>query len=178
MSQQSPIAAVRDSLNVDRSTLRAAVDRVPAALRMRKPAVDRWSVAEVLEHLSIVEGRLVMMLGPLLAAAPANTGAAAGPTEALRTALRNRSNRVSAPDPIQPTGAVNADEAWAALERTRAELLVLLDAAEGRDLTQVSRQHPVLGPLDGYQWLTSIGGHEERHAAQIVEIADALSSRA
>ena len=33
MSHASPIAAVRDSLNADRATLRAAVDRVPPALR-------------------------------------------------------------------------------------------------------------------------------------------------
>ena len=177
MSHASPIAAVRDSLNADRATLRAAVDRVPPTLRTQKPAADRWSVAEVLEHLSIVEGRVVMMLGAMIPSAPAIAEAVGGATSIDRAAMRNRSNRISAPDPIQPTGTLSADEAWAALEQSRTGLLLLLGTAEGRDLTQISRQHPVLGPLDGYQWLASVGGHEERHALQIVEIANELASR-
>ena len=88
-----------------------------------------------------------------------------------RAALANRTTRITAPDPIQPTGTVNADEAWAALERSREQLFGLLEAAEGRDLTQITRPHPVLGLLDGYQWIAAIGGHEERHMAQIEEIA-------
>lgn len=177
MSQASLIAAVRDSLAADRATLRAAVDRVQAALRMKKPAADRWSVAEVLEHLSIVEGRIVMMLGAMFPSAPATTNDVSGPTSIDRSAMQNRSNRVSAPGPTQPTGTLSADEAWAALERSRTGLLLLLETAEGRDLTQITRQHPVLGPLDGYQWLAAVGSHEERHALQIVEIADELDSR-
>ena len=177
MSHASPIAAVRDSLNADRATLRAAVDHVPSARRTQKPAADRWSVAEVLEHLSIVEGRVVMMLGAMIPSAPAIAEAAGSATSIDRAAMQNRSNRISAPDPIQPTGTLSADEAWAALERSRAGLFLLLETAEGRDLTQITRQHPVLGPLDGYQWLAAVGGHEERHALQILEIADEFSSR-
>ena len=177
MSQPSPIAAVRDSLNADRATLRAAVDRVPPARRGERPGAGRWSVAEVLEHLSIVEGRIVMMLGAMVPSAPARTEAVGGATPIDRAAMRNRLNRISAPDPIQPTGTVGADEAWAALERSRAGLLAVLETADGRDLTQISRQHPVLGALDGYQWIASVGGHEERHALQIIEIADEFASR-
>lgn len=179
MSEQSPLAAVRESLGADRATLRAAVDRVPAAMRAVKPAPDRWSVAEVLEHLSIVEGRVVAMLGALIPTAPYAEGAGRKPASALdRAPLLNRTTRVNAPDPIQPTGTVSVDEAWAALDRTRRQLLELLDTAEGRDLTQISRQHPVLGPLDGYQWIAAVGGHEERHAAQIAEIATAVAGQA
>jgi hypothetical protein len=174
MRTASPLTSVRESLAADRENLRAVVARVPAELRNRKPSPGRWSVAEVLEHLSIVEGRVVMLLGPMIESAPAVTAPAAemAPTSINRAALRDRANRISAPDAIQPTGKVSVDEAWAALERSRAELLKVLDAAEGRDLTRISRQHPALGTLDGYQWIASIGGHEERHALQIAEIAD------
>jgi hypothetical protein len=178
MIEPSPLAAVRESLNADRTALREAVDRVPPSLRGRKPAADRWSVAEVLEHLSIVEGRVVMLLGAMLPAAPAvavTPGAGATPID--RTVLRNRTTRINAPDPIQPTGTISADEAWASLERSREQLFGLLAAAEGRDLTQITRSHPVLGPLDGYQWIAAIGGHEERHTAQILEIGAQFESR-
>lgn len=177
MVQDSPVHSLRASLAADRDALRAAVERVPAALRDRKPAPDRWSVAEVLEHLGIVESRTVAALAPLIGEAPAAGGAAAA-TPLDRTLLRDRTQRVTAPEMIRPTGTVTAEAAWAALERSRAGLLALLDTCEGRDLTAVGRVHPRLGQIDGYQWIASVGGHEERHTLQILEIADQLAAEA
>lgn len=180
MSTPSPIADIKTTLATDRAALRSAVDRVPAALRQQKPAPDRWSVAEVLEHLGLVEGRVVMFFAPLLQDAP-TLGAEphTGATPVDRALLRDRGNKIAAPPPIQPTGSVSAEDAWATLQDTRVKLLAMLDAAETerRDLAQVSRPHPVLGPLDGYQWVATIGGHEERHTLQIHEIADALEGQ-
>jgi hypothetical protein len=177
MSNDSTLTAIRESLAADRATLRSAVERVPAALRQQKPGPERWSVAEVLEHLSIVEGRVVALLGAMVPTAPQADASATEPAAVVldRARLQNRANRVTAPDAIHPTGTVSADDAWAALERSRAELLQVLDTARGRDLAQISRQHPALGTLNGYQWVAAIGGHEARHALQIVEIATQLS---
>jgi hypothetical protein len=179
MSNDSTLTAVRESLAGDRATLRAAVDRVPAALRQQKPAPDRWSVAEVLEHLSIVEGRIVGLLEAMIPTAPqAETPSDPAASVLDRTRFRNRANRITAPDAIRPTGTVSAENAWAALEQSRAQLLQILETAQGRDLAQISRQHPALGTINGYQWIAAIGGHEERHAMQIVEIADQLGAQA
>ena len=180
MSTPSPITDIKTTLATDRAALRSAVDRVPAAMRQQKPAPDRWSVAEVLEHLGLVEGRVAMFFGPLLKDAPTlGEDSQTGATALDRTSLRNRDNKIVAPTPIQPTGTVSAEDAWAILQDTRIKLLAMLDVVEteGRDLAQVSRPHPVLGPLDGYQWVAAIGGHEERHTLQIHEIADALEGQ-
>ena len=177
MTTPSPIAEVRASLTADRERLREAVDRVPARARETKPAPDRWSTAEVLEHLALIETRVVMMLGPLVRTAPSmEADPAPGTPPFDRAPLLNRQTRVEAPPQIQPTGTVSSADAWASLQNTRAQLLTLLDTvdAERRDLTQVSRQHPVLGPLDGYQWIAAVGGHEARHALQILEIATTI----
>jgi hypothetical protein len=173
----SSTADVRMTLLADRERLRTAVDRVPSSIREQKPAPDRWSVAEVLEHLALVEGRVVMMLGQVIQAAPSVDAASrAGATTLDRTALRDRGTRIEAPGPIRPTGTVSADAAWTSLQHSRAQLLALLDTVdvERRDLAQVSRPHPVLGTLDGYQWIAAVGGHEERHSLQILEIAETL----
>jgi hypothetical protein len=175
MDNTSPLRAVRESLAADRAALRAAVEGVPEALRSQKPAPGRWSVAEVLEHLSIVEARSVAMLGPLIESAPA-IGSPDAVTPLDRARLLDRSRKLSAPDAIQPTGTVTADAAWTALERSRVQLLEILETAEGRDLTRIGRPHPAFGTLDGYQWLAAVGGHEERHAAQILEIAGMLAA--
>jgi len=176
MNMSSPLRTLSAALAADRATLLAAVERVPVSLRSRKPAPDCWSVADVLEHLAIVESRaLVLARGLVESAPPLDVGCE--PTPINRAVLQNRSTRIQAPGPILPTGTLSADDAITALERSRAELMDVIAAAEGRDLRQVSRPHPVLGKLDGYQWLGAIGGHEERHALQILEIGDPLTKQ-
>src|SRR5438093_9228658 len=44
-------------LDAQRAALRAAVDAIPPDRRRQRPGPDRWSAAEVLEHLSLVEAR-------------------------------------------------------------------------------------------------------------------------
>ena len=115
-----------------------------------------------------------MARAPLVSNAPA-LGGATTPTPFDRTALRDRSQKVSAPVMIHPTGAEDAEAIWQRLQRSRESLFALLDLCEGRDLATIERTHPALGRINGYQWLTSIGAHEERHAAQIVEIGQQLA---
>jgi hypothetical protein len=176
MTELSPLTAIRALLTADRATLRAAFDQIPAGLHGRRPAPDRWSAAEILEHLATIETRIVMMLGALIPTAPDRTGSASRPAlDGTVAAIKDRTNRIVAPEALQPTGTIPPDASWAALERSRISLFALLDGAEHRDLSQVSRPHPVLGPLDGYQWIAAVGSHEVRHAAQLVEIADVLT---
>ena len=175
MADSTPLQQIRADLEEDRRDLLDAVESVPADERNRRQDPDRWSVAEILEHLGVIEGRVVTMMTGFIATAPARSGnspATAGARH--RDLLLDRTRQIKAPAPIEPTGDVDSDAAWRVLEDTRDRLLDVLRAAEDRDLTQVSRPHPVLGLLNGYEWLESLGGHEARHAAQIREIADEL----
>lgn len=176
MTQANPLAVIRAALAADRQNLRDAIKRVPKGLLNQRPSPERWSVAEVIEHLAIIEAATVGFLTPLVAGAPIlPDDAQPVATPIPRERLRDRTTRITAPEIVQPKGTLSFDEALAALEQSRTSLLMLLEAAEGRDLTAVGRPHPRLGPLDGYQWLAIVGAHEERHALQILEIAAELS---
>ena len=48
-----------DYLGMHRRALQEAVASVPAELRERKPGDERWSVAEVLEHLSLAQHAII-----------------------------------------------------------------------------------------------------------------------
>ena len=173
----SRIGALIDELTADRARLAAAVERVPVPLRGQRPAPDRWSVAEILEHLVIIEHRAAAIVRELAASAP-DSGTEAAPDVPMRfdrAVLRDRSQRIMAPPIIQPSGTMDAATAWAALEQSRTVLLEEIRAAEGRDLAAVTRAHPRLGSLTGYEWIAALGGHEERHTAQIAEVAEALT---
>ena len=58
-----------DFLAIHRREVHDAVAAVPPALRDRKPGPDKWSVAEVLEHLTMIERRVAALLTMQVAAA-------------------------------------------------------------------------------------------------------------
>src|ERR1700704_4740255 len=59
-------------LSVKRNALREAVDAVPEGQRNQPPEPDRWSVAEVLEHLALVEARFKTFISDRLSEARAS----------------------------------------------------------------------------------------------------------
>lgn len=148
---------------------------MPPALRQVKPAPDRWSVAEVLEHLAIVETRIGAMVARDVAAAR-TTGLGRETSEAPVLAsidvagLKDRRHKRVAGDASLPTGTLSADEAWTRLEASRAHLERALRDADGWALETLTQPHPRLGAMNLYQWIGFVGAHESRHAAQIAEI--------
>jgi len=166
-------------LDENRAALHAAVDAVPPSLRETRPAADRWSVAEVLEHLGRVEEQLTRLLAAKLA--QARLTGALGPeresgrvTDSLDGLALDRRQRIKAGDRVLPQGAMDAPTALATLDKTRANLRELIVAHDGLSLGAVNHPHPAFGVLDGYQWVTFIGTHEARHAAQIYEVGQAV----
>lgn len=134
-----------------------------------KSADNQWSIAGVVEHLAIVEG-LVHARVEQMSGCPADDPARqlGDVDEAIIVEVPLRTQKVEAPPPIQPTGAISPDQAVAQFTERRRRTEQLLQSApylRGR----VS-QHPVLGPLDGYQWILAVAAHSARHTAQIAEI--------
>ena len=177
------LTVVFQRLDAQRAALRSAVDRVPAARRRERPASEKWSVAEVLEHLVLVERRFTDWLGNAIAEACARGLDAEregrAPLSAEVEALqRDRSKPRTAPPPVMPKGEMDDQAAWDALERARAGLRATVTDADGLALSQVTVSHPTFGVLSVYQWVEFVAVHEGRHTAQIEEIAGQLRSRA
>jgi hypothetical protein len=173
------ITEVLDHLDHCRAELESAVAAVPIELRERRPAPDRWSVAEVLEHLALVEGRITHLLATKLdAARVAGLGPDAETSPVVPTVdlgrIADRERPVTAGDAVQPRAGLDAGEALESLTRQRDALRQVVLAHDGLALTEVIAPNPVLGPLNAYQWVVFTGSHEARHAAQIREIASAV----
>ena len=170
-------------LDAARAALGAAVERVPPALRQQRPGPDRWSAAEVIEHVSIVErlfgGRVT---DAILAARSTGLAAEAGDRlplpDAIETRMADRVNKRTAVEAAQPTGTLDAVAAWAALESGHERLRQAVAGAEGLALGQVMLAHPFFGEMSVYQFVELMAAHEMRHAAQITEIASALRAGA
>jgi len=170
-------------LNDSREALRHAVNAIPKSLRERRPDPARWSVAENLEHLAIVERRLAGRLRDAVAAAaasgkrePGATGATGGLDRKQLALLANREQRWKTNAASEPKGGLTAEQAWAELEAVRAETLEIVRQGEGLPLAEPIAPHPVFGPWTFRQWVAFAGGHDARHADQIREMGPALTS--
>jgi uncharacterized damage-inducible protein DinB len=175
------IQEVMDYLDTTRSALTNTVDSVAPESRDKRPAEDRWSVAEVLEHLAIIEGRIAQLAaGKLAAARAAGLGPETETSAVLDTVNRarilDRSHRATAPDMVQPRSEHDATAALSALQQSRADLRSALVANDGLALGEVTHEHPVMGVINLYQWIIFVGAHEARHTEQIKEIAQELGS--
>jgi DinB superfamily len=165
-----------DHLDSQRAILRAAFDAVPAGARDRPPAPDRWSPAEIVEHLALVEQRVGSALAARIASARAEgLGVDASNEPVLPTLdlerVASRRTRVKAPETSHPSG-LDAETAWAALERAGTAVRETLRSADGLALGTITHPHPFFGSLSLYEWFALIGSHEARHAAQIREIVE------
>ena len=174
-SQLHPnVSDVLTELEQARDVLRDAVDAVPDSDRATRPGEGRWSVNEILEHLSMVERRFTGLLAMRIQEAKeaglgAEQNARAPIPPELKKMLGDRSNRRNAPDAVRPSGTLDSRGAWRAVEDARAELCELLRGNEGLALGTVVHQHPVFGTLNVYQFAELIANHERRHARQIAD---------
>jgi uncharacterized damage-inducible protein DinB len=138
-----------------------------------KPGPDRWSVGEVVEHLALTEPFLFELHEKTLkspAAPPEKREATKGKDEAIRTKIPDRTNKVTAPEPLKPGGSLgDRTKVLAAFEERRAKTLDYVDKTTADLRAHVSDQSP-LGPVDSYQWLLYIAAHTERHLGQIREV--------
>ena len=166
-------------LDEARAALKAAVEKTPADRRAQRPAPERWSAAEVLEHLSIAERLFIgRVAGAIEAARAAGLGTETETRsplpEVIETRMADRTNKRVAPAPTRPTGEVEADAAWSAIEEGHRRLRTLVQAADGLALGEVTADHHFFGALTVYQWIELMAAHEGRHTEQLEEIAAAL----
>ncbi|HEV2446398.1 MAG TPA: DinB family protein [Candidatus Sulfopaludibacter sp.] len=156
-------------LNESRAGLLAAVKNLTPAQWDFKPAPDRWSIHEVVEHIVMVEA----YVGGLLDRLPQAPAPAAGfdfhQVDAMILAkMPDRSTKYQAPPAVQPTGRWTPAAALERFETNRARLIAALG-----DTTELRRHviaHPAFGPLDGYEWILAAAAHTARHTQQILEV--------
>jgi len=135
-----------------------------------KPAPDRWSIAEVLEHIAKVEDGIFKNVTEKVMKAPA--GAANRDTvktdSFVLAALPDRSHKAKAPPEFVPTGQWTAAEALDHFQKSREKTIAFLQSTP--DLRAHVVDSPLGQPLDAYEWLLFMGGHSARHTKQILEV--------
>jgi quercetin dioxygenase-like cupin family protein/uncharacterized damage-inducible protein DinB len=168
--------AILDLLDRGRTELETLVARTPDELWAKKPAPERWSVGEVVEHIAVVEPFLLGMAQQALAAPPDPNWAmveARVSAESVATMVQDRSKRFQAPEPVQPKGGLSRAEALAKYGASRAVTDEFV-----RRVRQPVKQHvsdgTPLGKMTAHQLLVFLASHNLRHNQQIAEALEQL----
>lgn len=147
-------------------------DRIRLDAWDRVPPSGGWSPLQLAEHLALVELSCVKALPRKLFAEPAGEEllAATRPREeGLVTWFETGKKRV-APDFVTPTNQwSSAAEVMAAFTSHRASNVETFQNGP-EDLRAYAFAHPILGPLDGYQWAVFLAEHVRRHLRQLDQI--------
>jgi hypothetical protein len=164
----------------EHADLEGTVQKVPPPLLAESPGPERWSVAQVLEHLVLTERQVARLLTRLFSDAVAKHLPAESDTRPILAAIdtrriTDRSIRSVAIDSLRPPGTLTAGESLKELATARVALEEAASIGSGLALAQVVYPHQTLGPLNGYEWIAFVGGHMARHHEQIRETVRLLS---
>jgi hypothetical protein len=169
------IQELLDYLDRQVAVLRAAYESVSADRRATRPAADRWSPAEIVRHVDLVNRSVARVIGRLAenasASPPESDTSPVMPTLDISRII-DRTRRLTASESAQPKDTEVAT-LWKSFAATHRELKDVIARADGLAMGSVSAPHPALGSFNGYEWIAFAGAHAARHAAQIREIVGA-----
>ena len=134
-----------------------------------KPAPDRWSAAEVVEHLALIEDAVDGILAriPTASAPPADRDVKQFDASLVPKVL-DRSVKAEAPPIAKPASRWTPEDTLEHYRAARAKTASLLLSTPG--LRAHAIPHPLFGPLDGYEWVLAVAAHSARHTQQILEV--------
>jgi hypothetical protein len=174
----SELAQARLYLQQTRNGVIGAIKGLSDAQWNYKPALDSWSIAEIVEHIVTVLDRVTGPIREQLAAAPA--GPEGYDVRQVDSIVLHqfavRLQKFPAPEYVRPSGCLPQCEAHEGLATGYARL------AEYLESTPDLRQHALPAAplkavsqgayefLDGYQWILAAAAHTERHTKQILEV--------
>jgi len=163
--------AALERLRRSRQALIDAVEGVTETQARWQSEAGRWTILEYVEHLAVSDGELIRLVERALATPPR-------PETPEERRLREQKIRNTpmprgvnhAPPRLRPGGRFESlAEAMAAFLEARERTLEYARTTQA-ELRDHFADHPVLGPMDGYQWLVANARHAESHAGHIREI--------
>ncbi len=135
-----------------------------------KPGPDRWSIAQVMEHIAAAEDYIRGMVVEKVMAAPAAPDRDVKKIDdGVIAMVPDRSHKLQAPEPLVPTNRFGShDGSLKHFEESRTTTEEFVKTTPG--LRDHAIDSPIGIKMDGYQYVLMIAAHSERHTKQILEV--------
>jgi hypothetical protein len=157
-------------LESTKRNIQEATKGLSAAQWNFKQGPDRWSVAQVMEHIAAAEDMLRGLTTEKVMAAPAAPDRDVKHIdEMVVTMVTDRTHKADAPEPLRPVNRFGSpEEALKHFVESRAQTEEFLRKTP--DLRAHAVDSPLGTKLDAYEWVLFIAAHSERHTKQINEV--------
>ncbi|MEP6850552.1 MAG: DinB family protein [Acidobacteriota bacterium] len=142
-----------------------------------RPADEKWSIEQIVEHISIVDEGMSRICGKLLAEAQKAglKGGEVAISEVFRNYTQNGEEiKLEAPERVVPTGERGVDDSLTKLNENLAAYENLRPIFLEFDGINPKFPHPFFGPLSAQDWLVMSGEHMKRHTRQIEKILNKI----
>lgn len=174
MLDYNSVGEIYEAIDKTRDALKAKVSGLSDEQANARENGVGWTVAEIVEHLGIVEGGVIQIAGKLVAKAESEERKSDGtfhtPLSFAEKAATIKDRKLEAPERIHPQGKQTIAESIAKLDENRRALNELRPRIEAADSSDAKFPHPFFGDLNLYEWLVMVGLHERRHLQQIERI--------
>lgn len=157
-----------------RARLKDVVGSLPDETATALPEGENWTVAQIVEHISMVDEGAMRICARLLRKAQEAGRTHDGKVVITENFLQKGSEiarmKVQAPDIVQPTGTKSISDSLAKLDENSEQLENLRELFKSVDGTELKFPHPFFGDISAQEWLSLKGGHEMRHIKQIEKV--------
>ena len=163
-----------DYLTLTQTKFLNSIDGLTEAQWNFRAGPDRWTIAEIADHITLGEGIIYSIVTEKVAkAGTASTDGHTIPDARVLIFINDRTNKLKAPEPVQPRGDWPSRSAIVEEFSSRRARSLEFVRTTSIDLRSKTFANPALkADIDGVQWVLLLGGHCERHVAQIEEVKE------
>lgn len=176
--QFQTIADIYTANDQIRNKLRDTMSQVTEEQASALPDGGAWSIADIVEHVAIVNGGMHRICSKLLLKAEVDGKVSNGRIDLeafFQKTAEAGDAKLEAPDMVRPKGGQSIAESLDALERQQKAFAELIPLFEKFDGNESKFPHPYFGDLSAIEWLVLAGGHEARHLRQIRRLLEKLA---
>jgi uncharacterized damage-inducible protein DinB len=155
--------------------LEKTLNEIPENLWTKKPALERWSIGEIVHHLILVEVQRLELIKALLAGKKESLPPRDGLAPDIATA-RTSPNKNQAPPEMQPKAGLPIKVLRTALRRARQETKTFVQTIDLQRAATIWLKTASLGIVNAAEYLEFLSAHMERHADQVLNLKESLSS--
>ncbi|WP_174616146.1 DinB family protein [Virgibacillus ihumii] len=154
-----------------RTTMLAETEGLSDEHINKRPAEDRWSIKQILEHLYLMEGAIAKIIQKQL-----EEGERKDISDKPIELTVNREKKVDASDFVIPGDDFATRKEL--IQKLESSHKLLADTAINADETLLEERmypHPQFGELSLKQWIPFVAYHEMRHTEQLKEVKHDLN---
>lgn len=129
----------------------------------------KWSIKDNIEHLTKVEITVRSIINEVIKKQPASEMSSVA-DDNVWVKLAVPDEKFKAPEKLQPsTHNKRFSDIYSEFQKERLKTIGYIRSTKD-SLRHKIKDHPVLGPIDMYQWILFIAAHTARHTVQIEDI--------